>query len=112
MSKIGHPEVCETIRLLHETARELEEKCLKRNVERNADGLLTYIQYGQPLDENAEPEHLLEIDDAIRRALRKGWNPNDESDPVCRYSVFLWNSIDSHYLHKRADELQKEYLDG
>ena len=68
MAAIGNSQVGDTIRMLNETALELEERCFKQNIERDPDGQLTYIQYGCPLDEKAEPEHLLEVDDAIRRA--------------------------------------------
>ena len=112
MAAMGNSQVADTIRILNETALELEQRCLTQNIERDPDGQLTYIQYSGPIDENAETEHLLEVDDAIRRALRLGWNPNDESDVVCRYSIFLWNSVASSYLHQRANLLQKEYIDA
>ena len=110
MAAIGNSEVADTIRMLNETALELEQKCLTKNIIRDDNGQLTYVQYGQSLDENAEPEHLQEIDAAIRRALRLGWDPNDETDKVCRYSIFLWNSVTSHYLYKRAHEIQDNIL--
>ena len=108
MAAIINNQVADTIRLLHETAQELEQKYLTQIIERNPNQQLTYIQYGCPLDKNAEPEHLLEVDDAIRRALNLGWNPKDKSDKVCRYSIFLWNSVASHYLYERTDHIQKE----
>ena len=77
-------------------------------VNRNPDGKLTYIQYGGPIDENPEPEHLIEVEDAIVRALEKGWNPTDETDKVCRYSFFLWHCVEYSYLHKTADRIQEE----
>lgn len=98
----------DVITTLNETALELAEEHLRDTIERDSDNKLTYCQYELPLCETAQPEHIQEIDDAIRRALKLGWNPELESDPVCRYSYFLWNAVESSYLHRRADEIQKE----
>ncbi|MXV73443.1 hypothetical protein F4Z99_04090 [Candidatus Poribacteria bacterium] len=98
------------IAFLYETAKDLEEQFLVDKIERNPEGKLTYVQYREPLSETAEPEHLQEIDAAIRRALKLGWDPNDEDDKVCQYSIFLWSSVEFSYLHRRADEILRKLL--
>lgn len=92
---------------LYKFAKELEQKYLVNIIERDENNNLTFVRYKGPLDENAEPEHIFEIDDAIQHALKLGWDPNDESDKVCKYSYFLYNFVEYSYLHRRADELQK-----
>lgn len=97
--------ISDFIQTLQTTAKKLEEKYLVNLIERDSDGKLTYIQYGEALDEDSEPEHILEIDDAIRRAIAMEWDPTDENDHVCRYSIFLWSTVQSSYLHQRAIEI-------
>ena len=92
---------------LYKTAKDLEERFLVNQIERDTKGKLTFVQYKNPLDENAEPEHIQEVDDAIKRALKMGWDPKDDTDVICRYSIFLWVCVESSYLHRRTDELQK-----
>ena len=100
--------IADFIITLQTTAKQLEEQFLVNQIERDSDGKLTYAQYAGALDENAEPEHLIEIDDAIRRALKMGWDPTDDRDHVCRYSLFLWNSVTSTYIRQRASEIDHE----
>ena len=100
--------IADFIITLQTTAKHLEEQFLVNQIERDSDGKLTYAQYAGALDENAEPEHLIEIDDAIRRALKMGWDPTDDRDHVCRYSLFLWNSVTSTYIRQRASEIDHE----
>ena len=102
--------ITDFIATLHTTAKQLEEEYLVNKIERDSDGKLSYIQYAGALDENAEPEHILEIDDAIRRALKMGWDPTDDR-PITSVDIPCSYGTQSHpptYANAPAEILEGE----